>query len=218
MKKALSLINIIAVIGCCTMFTSCHEDADTEISMDISGQWTGNWGMFYEYSWYENGVKYSQIYDSYDTDIIFYPDYDYATHGYGYQVDWYREGPYQRLSYRFDWSVSNGRIYLTYPGYSDYDAYIYNYRLNPDRFTGYFDGAKEPFNLYKMQDYYNWYDYENLYRSYGYFYLEWDWGGYYYDPYYYARTRGTEATDSVGKPSNGRVTKIGNRFTEPKQN
>lgn len=212
MKKAFSLFNIIAVIGLCTMFTSCNEDADTEISMTMSGQWTGDWGMYYGYT-YPDGTYVE--YDSYDTDLVFYPDYDYASHGYGYQVDWYRTGPYERLSYRFSWNVVNGRIFLTYPGYPEYDTTIRDYRLNNNHFTGYFINSSTPFDLIKIADYYNWYDYDYLYRSHGYVYLEWDWDGAYYYDTYYAKMRKAKATaDNAGKPSVGRITKRGSRFAE----
>ena len=215
MKKAFSLFSIIAMAGLCLMFTSCSDD-DTEEAMHLSGQWQGDWGMYYGYT-YPNG-DYVE-YDSYDTDIIFYPDYEYATHGYGYQVDWYRTGPYQRLSYRFSWTINNGVIFLTYPGYPEYNTSIRNYRLSDRHFTGYFTNSTSPFDLLKIQNYYNWADYDRLYSSYGYVYLEWGWdGGYYYDGYYYepyyAKTRGVEATDSVGKSTEGRVTKIGSRLSE----
>ena len=204
MKKAFSLLSIIAMAGLCLMFTSCSDD-DTEEAMHLSGQWQGDWGMYYGYT-YPNG-DYVE-YDSYDTDIIFYPDYEYATHGYGYQVDWYRTGPYQRLSYRFSWTINNGVIFLTYPGYPEYNTSIRNYRLSDRHFTGYFTNSTSPFDLINR-----------LYSSYGYVYLEWGWdGGYYYDGYYYepyyAKTRGVEATDSVGKPTEGHVTKIGSRLSE----
>ena len=187
--------------------------------MVLSGQWQGNWGMYYGYT-YPDG--FYDEFDSYDTDIIFYPDYDYATHGYGYQVDWYDRrpnangniSPYQRLSYRFNWSIINGVINLTYPGYPEYNTSIRDYRLNNSHFTGYFPNSSEPFRLNKIQDFYSWYDYDNLYRSYGYVYLEWDWNGVYYYDSYYAKTRSAEATDSVGKPAEGRITKIGSRLSE----
>ena len=218
MKKAISLFSIIAMAGLCLMFTSCADD-DTEEAMVLSGQWQGNWGMYYGYT-YPDG--FYDEFDSYDTDIIFYPDYEYATHGYGYQVDWYDRrpnangniSPYQRLSYRFNWSIINGVINLTYPGYPEYNTSIRDYRLNNSHFTGYFPNSSEPFRLNKIQDFYSWYDYDNLYRSYGYVYLEWDWNGVYYYDSYYAKTRSAEATDSVGKPTEGRVTKIGSRLSE----
>lgn len=218
MKKAISLFSIIAMAGLCLMFTSCADD-DTEEAMVLSGQWQGNWGMYYGYT-YPDG--FYDEFDSYDTDIIFYPDYDYATHGYGYQVDWYDRrpnangniSPYQRLSYRFNWSIINGVINLTYPGYPEYNTSIRDYRLNNSHFTGYFPNSSEPFRLNKIQDFYSWYDYDNLYRSYGYVYLEWDWSGVYYYDSYYAKTRSAEATDSVSKPAEGRITKIGSRLSE----
>lgn len=233
MKKAFSLFNIIAVIGLCTMFTSCNEDADTEISMTVSGEWQGDFGMYYGYT-YPDG--FYDEFDSYDTDLIFYPDYDYASHGYGYQVDWYSNvpnangnvSPYKRLSYRFNWSVINGRINLTYPGYPEYNTTIRDYRLNNNHFTGYFGDTNSHFDLIKIADYYSWYDYDYLYRSHGYTYIEWTWdGGYYYDGIYYdydydygygyAKTRKAESgeTEPAEKPAQGgRITKIGNRFAE----
>ncbi|MBQ2535289.1 MAG: hypothetical protein Q4D25_04660 [Bacteroidales bacterium] len=226
MKKALSLFSIIAVAGLCMMFTSCSND-DTEEAMVLSGQWQGDFGMYYGYT-YPDG--FYDEFDSYDTDLIFYPDYDYATHGYGYQVDWYSNvpnangnvSPYSRLSYRFNWSVVNGRINLTYPGYPEYNTTIRDYRLNNNHFTGYFGNTDSYFDLIKIADYYSWYDYDYLYRTNHYTYIEWGWdGGYYYNGVYYdygyAKTRKAEDTNkaSVEKPAQGgRVTKIGNRFAE----
>ena len=60
--------------------------------------------MYYEYEY--RGHIYT--FDSYDTDIVFYPEYDYATYGYGYQVDWYEEGPYERMSFKFNWEIRDG--------------------------------------------------------------------------------------------------------------
>ena len=220
MKKSISLFSIIAVAGLCLMFSSC-TDEDTEEAIVLSGEWQGDFRMYYGYT-YNDGS-----YDEFDADhtyIVFYPDYNYATHGYGYQVDWYSSrpnkhgnvSPYERLSYRFDWSINNGRIYLTYPGYPEYDTTIRDYRLNNNRFRGYFGNTDSYFDLYKLSDYY-WYDYDYLYRSHGYAYIEWTWdGGYYYDGIYYnyAKTRNGDAnTDSVSKPA-GRITKIGSRFAE----
>lgn len=222
MKKAFSLFSIIAVAGLCLMFTSC-KDEDTEEAMFLSGEWQGNWGMYYEYD-YGDGTY--DVFDSYDTDIAFYPDYYQATHGYGYQDDWYSDrpnqngniSPYRRLSNYFTWSINNGVINLYYPGLPKYNASIRNYRLNNNRFTGYFNTGSEPFYLNKMVNYYDWRDFDYLYRSNGYLYVEWDWsGGYYYrgNYYYYnAKTRSTEAADSVGKPSEGRITKMGSHLAE----
>ena len=203
MKKTFTLFSLLAVLGLCTMFTSCTDD-DTEEAMVLSGQWRGDWGMYYEIE--HLGLIYT--FDSYDTDIVFYPDHDYATHGYGYQVDWYREGPYERLSYRFNWSINNGVIHLTYPGYPEYNTSIRDYRMNNDRFTGYFSNGTQPFYLYKIADYYNWsyyYDYDYHY----WYYDDWSWD-------YYAKTRSAAAeSDSAdGLTKEDRIVKIGSRLAE----
>jgi len=202
MKKIILIFNLIAVLGLCAMFTSCRDD-DTEEAMILSGQWQGNWGMYYEV---EDPWGNIVAFDSYDTDIVFYPDYDYATHGYGYQVDWYNEGPYSRMSYRFDWSINNGVIRLSYPGYPEYNTSIRDYRINNNRFTGYFSTGTEPFYLNKIADYYNWsyyYDWEYHYWVYD----SWSWD------YYYTKTRGTAPTGDTPTAEN-RIVKIGSRLAE----
>lgn len=207
MKKAITILQLLAAVSLCTVLSSCNDE-DTEESIVLSGQWQGDWGMYYEIE--HRGHIYT--FDSYDTDIVFYPDYDYATHGYGYQVDWYREGPYERLSYRFDWNIRNGVIYLTYPGYPEYNTSIRDYRMNNNRFTGYFDNGSDPFYLNKIADYYDW----TYYYDYGYYhywtYDSWDWG---YYPYY-AKTRSTSAdNDTASVPSTeDRIVKIGSRLAE----
>lgn len=209
MKKAFTLFNIVALLGLCSIFTACETDEDVEESMVLTGQWQGNWGMYYDYEY--RGKIFT--FDSYDTDIVFYPDYDYAPYGYGYQVDWYRTGPYERLSYRFNWSIRDGIVYLTYPGYPEYNTSIREYRLNNSRFTGYFSNGTEKFTLYKIADYYDWsyyYDYGDYYYWYN---DSWSWGGY-YDDYYYANTRGTAESDSIGTAKEGRIVKIGSRLAQ----
>ena len=211
MKKVLSLINIIAAIGFCAMFTSCNEEADVERSIVLSGEWAGNFGMFYELE-----DPYGQIvrFNSYDTKIYFVPDYDYATHGYGYQVDWYSQGPYEKVSFHFYWDISGGIIHLDYPGYrEDYNADIYNYRLNNDYFTGYFNIGGEEFRLFKLKDYY-WEPYY-AYDYYPWGRVSWSWDIYY--GYSYSRSLDTDETpaDSV-KDKPAPILRIGNRFTEQK--
>ena len=198
MKKAFTILNFIALLGLCVTFTSCEHDEDVHESMVISGQWTGDWGMFYiigSYSFY-----------SYKTDIVFYPTYDYATYGYGYQVDWYNYGPYERLSYRFYWEVRNGIIYIDYPYSPNYSVTIYDYRLTNNRFTGYFDTGTEPFMLRKITDYYDWHYYYDW--DYHYWYSGWD---------YYSNTRSAADSDSLSTDtiaSEGRIIKIGSRLAE----
>ena len=205
MKKSITLLSIMALLSTCAVCTSC-TDSDTEEAMVLSGQWQGNWGMYYDYLYAGNIYTF----DSYDTDIVFYPDYDYATHGYGYQVDWYHEGPYSRLSYRFTWRIDNGVIRMHYPGYEKYNTTIRDYRINNNRFTGYFDTGTEPFYLYKIADYYDW-GYYYSYGDYHYWvYDEWSWD-------YYAKTRGITIEDNSGNTSaatEGRIVKIGSHLAE----
>lgn len=192
MKKAFSLFSIIAMLCAGTLFTSCTKDEI--LSNRLSGEWHGTWNMWYEYQ-YSNGVI--ERYDSYDTYIVFDP------RGYGYQVDWYYDGPYERLSYKFYWSINNGVIHLTYPGYHDYDADIYRYHLDYDYFTGRFSVEGEEFRLHKLANF-TWDDY------YPYDFCEWGWS-------YSVKTRSNAENDSISTPvADGKVIKIGCGLAEKK--
>ncbi len=136
----------------------------TILQQPLSGQWTGNFGMFYDYEY--RGQIYT--FNSYDTDIVFYPDYNYATHGYGYEVDFYNEGPRTKMSFRFFWKINGGNIYLDYPGRSEKNTTIRDYSLDRYYFTGCFENGTQQFSLRKMADFYNWNDYS------GYDYRYWD--------------------------------------------
>ena len=196
MKKSFTLFSTIALLSMCVSFTSCMDE-DTERSMALSGQWTGDWGMYYDYQDY-----YGRVYRcySYRTDIVFYPDYDYATHGYGYQVDWYgRDSYYEKLSFRFVWSIRNGIVDIYYPGYHEYDTFIRDYSLSNNYFRGYLGNSNTSFRLSKIWDYYNWSYY------YGYDYYPWEWG-------YYGKTR-TDSGEEAPAP-NGQIIKIGSKYME----
>lgn len=194
MKKSVSLFSTIALFAMCMSFTSCMDE-DVEGSIVLSGQWYGDWGMYYEYRDHFGRIV---RYDSYDTDIVFYPDYDYATHGYGYQVDWYEYGPYERLSFRFEWRIVNGVIDIYYPGYPEYNTFIRKYRLSGNYFSGYLGNSNWSFKLNKIRDYYDWSYY------YGYDYRKWGWG-------YYGKTR---SSDGEEVPSDGTIVKVGSRYAE----
>ena len=207
--RRVNLFNTAALLLISAMFTSCMDD-DTEESMYLSGQWTGDFGMYYNYEY--RGDIYT--FDSYDTDVVFYPDYNYATHGYGYQVDYYREGPYEKMSFRFFWEINRGIIYLDYPGYPEYSTKIRDYHLTNSYFRGYFENGTSEFYLRKLTDYYNW----GYYSGYGDYYswsnTGWNWNNY---PYYYSKTRGLNTTENdtlsteEGKEE-GKIVGIGNRF------
>ncbi|MCQ2095666.1 MAG: hypothetical protein MJY59_02860 [Bacteroidaceae bacterium] len=181
MKRYLLSSALLLCLSASSLLMSCMSE-DTEESIVLSGQWTGNFGMYYEYEW--RGYIYT--FNSYDSDIVFYPDYDYATHGYGYEVDYYYEGPYDRMSLRFDWEIRSGRIYLYYPGNSCYNATISNYRLSNNYFTGYFNGGGEMFSLRKLADFYNWSEYS--------YYGDWHcWSNSGWSWYSYSKTRSAVA-------------------------
>lgn len=196
MKKSITLLCTIAMLTTCVSLTSCMDE-DVEESIVLSGQWYGDWGMYYQTRDPYTGRVIT--YDSYDTDIVFYPDYNYATHGYGYQVDWYRYGPYEKLSFRFEWSITNGIVEIYYPGYPEYNTFIRDYRLSNDYFSGYLGNSNIRFNLAKIRDYYDWSYY------YGYDYHPWGWG--------YSKTRSTGSEEETPS-TDGTIIKIGSRYAE----
>lgn len=205
MKKLVTLKNLVLLLIMSMTMTSCMDE-DTAESMTLSGQWTGDFGMYYNYEY--RGKIYT--FNSYDTDIVFYPDYNYATHGYGYEIDYYYEGPYNEMSFKFFWEINRGVIYLDYPGNSEYNTKIFDYSLSGYYFTGYFSNGSEPFRLKKLTDFYDW----NYYSGYGdYYYFDdpyWNWGS------YWSKTRGEgneEMTDSAVSNS-GKIVGRGNRFTK----
>lgn len=157
MKKIFSIMLCMA-----TLFTLVSCDSDSYRSMTLSGAWHGNFGAYYAYQYRNGQVEY---FDSYETDIEFIPSYYFASHGYGYEVDWYRYGPYEYQSMRFEWKVVDRNIYLHFPHNEDWDAVIERYSLNSYEFTGYFNGGKERFLLRKLADF----DWDNYYGyEYGY--------------------------------------------------
>lgn len=194
MKKFYQFLGAILMAATSFFFTSCDEDVYR--SMDLSGSWRGDFGMYYV-----DGR--GDVWDSYDTDIVFYPDYDYATKGYGKQVDWYEHGPYSKLYYRFYWEIDHGVIYLTYPHDPELNTSIRDYRLNNSYFTGRCMGASSAFRLEKISDYYDWSYYHNY--NYGYYYDN-DW---YWDSDYYM-TRSSDEDADLEKV----IVKRGNRFSE----
>lgn len=195
MKKFFIMLAIM--LSAILSFTSCNEDV--AISNTLSGDWRGNFGMYYKY--YDRYGNYVNTYDCYDSDIRFLPDYEYATHGIGYQVDYYEFGPYKRIYHTFDWDVRNENIYLHYHGESEYDTIIRDYRMNYRSFEGYFSNGSEKFYLYKINDFY----WDSSWNDYGYDY---------YTDWYYSLTRSAEATDSIPAKEDleGGTIRLGNRF------
>lgn len=184
----------MAAFMACVVTTSCDEDIDESIT--LAGEWYGDFGMSYDiYDAYGRPWTFR----SYESRVVFYPHHDYATYGTGTQVDFYREGPYERMYYNFRWSVRDGVVYLRYPYEDRYlDTEISDYRLSESTFSGYFGWTDTRFHMHKIAGYYDWSPYHD---SYGYFYRD----GWYAKPY------GTRA-DSTGTAATDRgitVTRIG---------
>ena len=195
------------VLGCIAvlMMTACNSDSGR--SEVLFGEWEGYWGMYYEYEY--RGRVY--VFDSYMSDVVFYPDHRYATWGDGYQVDWYDYGPYSHISMYFKWEVRNSVIYLTYPGYPEYNSDIYDYYLDDYRFRGRFNNSSDMFNMRRLT-FYDWAPYYN-YDYYYWTYDSWAWDG--YNGYYYSRAANEgEKGELKGTDSpEGRIISIGNRFS-----
>lgn len=140
------------------------SEEDTDDFKNLIGQTLeGDFGMHYEYEYYGRVYRF----DSYDTRIVFYSDHDYATYGYGKQVDYYEYGPYAYQHYRFRWHISNVDLILEYPYDPSLNTVIHDYHMYSNRFYGYFGTSNTKFYLYKATDYYDWGNYN---------------GDYYYDP------------------------------------
>lgn len=188
------------LMGC--MMAAC--DNDVMQSRVLSGKWQGDWGMYYQYEY--RGRVYT--FNCYDTRIEFFPDYDFATSGYGRQIDYYDVGPYEYQYYYFHWSIRNGIVSLIYPYDPTLNTSISEYRMSNNTFTGYFINGYDRFYLRKWADYYDWTPY-NSYYCYG--------PRDYHFPYYSPATRAEE--DSIvipfdGEPTEGRIIRRGNRITE----
>lgn len=215
MKKN-SILGWFAGIAISTLslfsFTSCNDDVDMSIA--LSGDWDGDFGMYYDY--YDRYDRYVATFDCYDTDISFYPDYDYATHGYGYQVDFYRTGPYTKIYHSFEWEILNENIYLYYVGESELNTVIRDFRLSNSYFSGYFGNSSTRFSLSKYRDYYDWDPYWHDYGTYNYGvgYGYYDRDGWYYD---YGYTRGAEApanAEELKADGKNFTIRYGNRFNK----
>jgi len=176
MKRIYSILALALCLCGTTALTSCDEDV--EISYDLSGEWQGNLGMYYSDGVYE--------YDAIYSNIRFIPEYEYATHGVGEEIDYFdRSCPIGYQSFYFTWNVSHERIYLHFPHDHSLDCEIYDFAINNNYFHGYFGSSNNYFQLAKLVDYYDWYRYNNGYYYDGYYGYGYTWGDYYGDYYYY---------------------------------
>ena len=204
--KAFRLLSLVLLMAAFSL-SSCR-DKDTDVSMALSGQWRGDFGMYYDYV---DGHGRRYTFDSYDSRITFIPAYSYAIYGRGTQVDYYDYGPYEYQYYQFSWRIKNGVVYLSYDYDPQLDTSISDYRMTNDYFSGTFSSSGTSFRLYKLEDYYNWTPYVNIY-GYG------DRDNWYDDYPNYAplsRSDGEQLADSVA--AEGKVVSRGRRCTPLRQ-
>lgn len=196
---------ICLMLAVCMILTSCSKDE--KLSNRLSGGWEGDWGMSYV-------DRDGKSHDSHHTVIEFYPNEKFDTYGYGYQEDYYDEGPYTKLGFYFEWSINHKVIYITYPGYPEYNAVIRDYKMKKKHFTGYIGNTY--FDLDKVWKYYKWYDYAGLYTAQAVGVLLWVAEDYYYYSSAYGPTRSIEALDNMGgHPIGDQLPiRIYNRFAE----
>lgn len=206
-KKIAAMMTAAICLTSCNMVWTVEEDMDVNKSIKFAGQWTGDFGMYYSYRY--NGRLYT--FDSYDTDIVFYPEFDGATWGYGKQVDYYESGPYSHIYNRFDWEIRNGVVYLMYYEDNSLDCAIYDYVMTPDRFQGRFANTNDRFYLRKIADYYDW----TVYMDYYYYYPNYDWR---WGPMYRSNYTSIENSDSLknniidNTMNNDGIVSFGKRF------
>ncbi len=183
MKRIYNYLLSAAVLTLSALtLTSCDDDVD--MAMTLSGEWTGDFGMYYGIEDRRTGQWIE--FDADRTDLVFYPDHDYATHGEGKQVDFYSYGPYRYQYYYFYWEVRNGVLYMDYPYDSNLNVAISDYRMSDRLFSGRIGNTK--FTLYKIKGYYDWGNYHGDY------YGDYD-DGYWYD--YYSKSRDGKSDVSV---------------------
>lgn len=195
-----------AVLLAVTLFTSC--DRDREEAFDLTGEWYGDFGMYY-YDGYMD-----ESYWAYETDLRFIPEYEYATHGSGEEVDLFAwPCPIRYQCFLFYWQVRNGIISLHYPFAPELDVEIYDYHLNYNYFSGYIGDT--PFRLMKLVGAREWYGY-NYGDGYGY-------GGYYdggynygYGRYYVKGRDGATKAEDIPVQPNPENFRFGRSFGEKK--
>jgi len=139
-------------------FTSCERDIDLDEAMVLSGEWQGNFCMSY-CTTDRHGVEV--WYDADYSRLVFEPNYDYATRGTGYEVDYYMYGPYESEYFAFRWRIRDGRIIINYLDNPELDVYISDYHIDNDYLWGHFTESGKKFQLYKRFDHYDWTPYVN---------------------------------------------------------
>lgn len=186
MKKIYSLSSLLVMFVLTAMsFSACDIYIDNEYDPNyhsgrgdrgrakvISGEWQGDFGMFYTATnpYTGRGVQF----DASNTYLLFQNDHYYGTSGTGKQIDFYNYGPIRQRYHRFLWEVRNGVLYLSYPGEPALNVAIYDYALSNTYFTGYAGDSRFRFSLRKLNygywDNYALTDFDDPYDG-------WSWNG-----------------------------------------
>lgn len=151
-----------------------HGGGDRQRANVISGEWEGNFGMFYTIA--NPYTRQATTFDASYSYVRFLSSYPGARTGTGQQIDFYRSGPYEYQYYRFVWEVRGGVLYLSYPQDHNLDVAIYDYYLTDRYFSGRMGNSNFSFQLARLS-YNQWGRFSGDYM-YG-MYDSWDWGGYY---------------------------------------
>lgn len=169
MKTTKYILSAIIALFTTISFSSCDDDVYE--SSILTGEWEGDFGMFYDYH-----CKRCDDIHTYYADyshLAFFPDHSGATHGYGRQIDYYIHGPYSKQYYHFYWEIQDGVVYLDYPHNPDLSVEICDYKMHHDSFRGRIGDIR--FSLHKVADYDHWNEYGNA--DY-YYYERYDWHSY----------------------------------------
>lgn len=203
-KVALWLTAALALASC---------DEDVLEAERISGEYKGDFGMYYEYT--RGGRTYA--FDA-DYSYLQLQNYAFSSKGNGVQIDYYSDGPYREIWHQIRWRVNSDRArgqYITfhYLWEREWDTNIYDYLLTDDVFKGYFEDSSQRFMLLRLTPPSGW-SWDPYYRKdYGcYNNSGWRDGYFDYDGYYY-RAPAKDAKTAAPQPSELR---FGNRYTEKK--
>jgi hypothetical protein len=184
MKKLVTLL-MMATMALFT-FTSCEDE---NIAYTLEGTWEG---QVFDYSQWD-GQTYNISYSMLD----FRMDPFATRTGNGYWVDIYSGGNRHHVSYRIDWKVRDGIIYIKFREdgttyrISDYRLSDYTFRgtmYEADWNTGNYNGNAHDFSMRHI-DSPNWDYYYNDYDSF--------WGSYrgHYNGYYWSNEGTFESED-----------------------
>lgn len=139
-----SIFATALILATALSFTSCK---DTDDSIDLSGEWFGDMAAFYT----ENNITYWAEH----TEIVFIPDYDYATHGYGEEVDYFDlPCPIAYQNLKFEWRIKKQVLYVNFPMAPGMNVVINDYHFTHSRSRLEFTIDGVPCILYKLSDYY----------------------------------------------------------------